>query len=147
MEATFSDRRKSVTKSSSDGNVDSSSASLEVSVVIKTAMAREMLAAISISSRAVGRGIKSVARTVTRATARIILLREAKGELVDPVCAIPDLSVTAIYIFLYSGIFSILVYASDAFGGISVPSISLILTANLSSITTMVAVANLTSLR
>ena len=65
MEATLRDRRNSVTNSSRDGKVDSSRASFEVSVVIKTAMAREMLAAISISSSWVGSGTKSVYRQST----------------------------------------------------------------------------------
>jgi hypothetical protein len=76
VDATLRDKRKRVTKSSSEGKVDNSRASFEARVIIKTAMAREILHARSVSSINVGRGTINVARTITSPTARIILLRD-----------------------------------------------------------------------
>jgi hypothetical protein len=74
VEATLRDSRNSVTKSSRDGNVDNSRASLDDSVTIKTPSDKEMLQAKSISRIGVGSGIKSVARTVAMQMTKITLL-------------------------------------------------------------------------
>jgi hypothetical protein len=54
--------------------VDSSRASLDAKVIIKTATANDILQARSISISSVGRGIMRVARIVTNPTAKIVLL-------------------------------------------------------------------------
>ena len=79
VEATLRESRNSVTKRSSEGKVDNSRASFEDNVTIKTATARDILQARSMSNNMVGRGIISVARTVTMPTAIIILLWDARG--------------------------------------------------------------------
>jgi hypothetical protein len=76
VDATLRDKRKRVTKRSSEGKVDNSRASFDARVIIRTAMASDMLQARSESSIKVGRGIINVAKTTTRPTARIILLRD-----------------------------------------------------------------------
>lgn len=88
------ERRKRVTKRSSEGNADNSSASVEDNVIINTATASDILQAKSISNNGVGSGIKSVARMVTRPIAMITLLWSAKGVLSVP--GELDLSATAI---------------------------------------------------
>ena len=75
VEATLRERRKRVTKRSREGNVDSSSDSLDDSVTIRTAIANDILQAKSMSNSGVGKRIRSVARIVTSAIAKIILLR------------------------------------------------------------------------
>jgi len=81
VEATLSERRNSVTKSNREGNEDSSRASFEDKVTIKTAIAKDILQARSISSKIVGRGTIRVARINTIPTAKTILLYEVRGLL------------------------------------------------------------------
>lgn len=76
--------------------MDNSSDSFDERVTIKTAIASEMLAAMSISSSGVGKGIRSVARIVTIPTARIMLLCAPKGTLDEAIAALLDLLGTAI---------------------------------------------------
>jgi len=77
VEATFRDNLNRVTKSKSEGKVDSSRGSFVASVMKRTAIASEILPARSTSINWVGSGIRSVVRTVTRPMARIMLLRDA----------------------------------------------------------------------
>ncbi|GAI98743.1 unnamed protein product, partial [marine sediment metagenome] len=70
--------------------------SFDERVTIKTATESEMLPAMSISRRGVGKGIRSVARIVTMPTARIMLLCDPKGTLGEAIAALLDLLGTAI---------------------------------------------------
>ena len=70
VEATLSERRKSVNKSSSDGNDENSIDSLDDSTITIVAMEIEMLQASSRSIRNVGSGIRSVASTTARPMAK-----------------------------------------------------------------------------
>jgi hypothetical protein len=76
VDATLRDKRKRVTKRSSAGKVHTSRASFDERVIIRTAMASEILQARSVSSIKVGSGMINVARTMTRPTASMILLRD-----------------------------------------------------------------------
>ena len=68
--ATFKDNRNSVTNSSSDGKVESSSDSLADSTTISVDMATAMLQERSRSIRKVGSGINSVARIIATPRAK-----------------------------------------------------------------------------
>ena len=68
-------------------------------VIIKTAKAMDILQARSISNNGVGMRINSVARIVTMATVKIILLREFAGALSSSGLDKLDLSETAIIIY------------------------------------------------
>jgi len=72
--ATFNDRRKSVTKSSSDGNVESSTDSLVESTTISVASAVAMLQHSSTSISQVGSGISNVASTIASPPANNVSL-------------------------------------------------------------------------
>ena len=79
VDATLRESRNSVTKRSSEGNVDNSSASFDDKVITKMATANDILQARSISSMGVGIRIKRVARTETIPTTKMVLLYAAKG--------------------------------------------------------------------
>jgi len=74
VDATFRESLNIVVNNRSEGNVDNSMASLEARVIIRIAIEDDILQANSKSRIHVGKGISSVASTITTAMARMRLL-------------------------------------------------------------------------